>query len=228
MDTIRLLIYNNTTFNMKNHSFISKILIFCIVFFIFMLPPVLQGTIENNAFTDWNFSYSALITALFMGFIYFIYRDFIVLQEEKKSKFYKIKCTFCSLLYLLMISVIIRFLPLNGKEIAVKLPANPSAVTFCLLNFLFSAFTEEVLYRFYAPEILCNMLEEKIGKKNALIISEIFVGMMFALGHRYAGIPAVINSILGYAVLRMNIKKTGSLAMNTALHFIYNIAQLLI
>lgn len=213
---------------MKNHSFISKILIFCTVFFIFMLPPVLQGTISEKTFTEWRFSYSALFTALSMGIIYFIYHDFIVLREEKVPLILQITASISGLCLLLICSLITGFLPFQGNEVAVQLPSNFSSICFCLLNFLFSAFSEEVLYRFYAPEILFNLLEKPLGKKAALTLSEVFVCVMFALGHRYAGFPAVFNSILGYVVLRMTIKKTGSLAMNTSIHFIYNLIQLFI
>ena len=211
---------------MKNHSFISKILIFFTIFFVFMLPPVLQVTIKQDTFVEWNFSYSVLFTAISMSLLLYIYSDLIKIREDRISLFSKLACSLSSLCFLLIISVMINFLHIEGTEIAVQPPATFTSICICLINFLLSAFCEEVLYRFYAPEILFNILEKKIGKKAAFLISEVFVCVMFALGHRYAGIPAIINSILGYAILRMNIKKTTSITMNTLVHFIYNLIQL--
>ncbi|MCF0126639.1 MAG: CPBP family intramembrane metalloprotease [Clostridia bacterium] len=55
---------------------------------------------------------------------------------------------------------------------------------------------------------------------------EIISLILFALGHIYLGLLAVINAAFAYFILRLCYKKTGSLIPGITAHFIYNILQL--
>lgn len=89
--------------------------------------------------------------------------------------------------------------------------------------FLISSFSEEVLYRVYLPDVLYTVSEKKLGSTKALAFSEILSVLVFALSHRYLGIPAVINAGICGIFLRICYKKSGTVFAGFAAHFLYNI-----
>lgn len=106
-----------------------------------------------------------------------------------------------------------------------------------LIKFFVAAFFEESLYRLYFPSALLNFsyaLKQKFfnGKSDRFlkvysISSRIFIEsfciIIFALGHRYLGIIAVINALLSGILLRIICIKNKSILYGAAAHYIYNI-----
>lgn len=114
-----------------------------------------------------------------------------------------------------------------------------------VFTFLTGAFYEETLYRLYFPSVLKSALNgmlskrfskcakkksEKSGSESGFsglfraadIAVEIFCNAVFALSHRYLGIPAVINAFLCGAVLRLCVLKNKNVLTGSASHALYN------
>lgn len=207
-----------------------------LIFFILALIPVLLPLFiipENPSFTDWTFPYQQFYLAFF-ALILLLWNP--ELRENKIPGFWK-KVLFMAGAFLLLtaISFILQKIGslFTGKiagKISEKIakPDNSKSVFFCSLNFLFSAFYEESLYRFFLPEALLYFTRNCKDRKMAAIDCEIISCMLFALGHIYLGILSVINAALAYIVLRICYKKTESIIPGTLAHFLYNLSQLVL
>ena len=121
---------------------------------------------------------------------------------------------------------------------------------FCIVNFACASFYEEALYRLYLPESIRAILEDLLpkrinksenentlqkknavnehGSRNIFLISEISAVSLFALSHRYLGLPAVANAFFAGIVLRICCKKSKTLWTNTVSHFAYNMLSLVL
>ena len=84
---------------------------------------------------------------------------------------------------------------------------------------LMSSFFEETVYRFFIPDGLQVLFNGKF-----IPLTEICALLFFSLGHRYLGIPGVLNAVLSGAVLRLLFVKTRSIWINTLVHAFYNSA----
>lgn len=217
---------------MKNKTTGSRILIF----FILALIPVLMPLFiipANPSFQEWTFPYQQFYLAFF-GLILFLWNP--ELREKKIPGFWK------KVIYLLSVFLILTAISFiiqkagtlipgkNTEHFAGKItkPSDGKSFLFCIFNFLFSAFYEESLYRFFLPEALLFLTRNFKDKKMVTIDCEIVACMLFALGHIYLGILSVINAALAYIVLRICYKKTESLLPGTIAHFLYNFSQLLL
>lgn len=101
---------------------------------------------------------------------------------------------------------------------------------FCILNFLFAAANEEILYRFFLPESLVffsGFAKNENSKKILAFFSEILSAFVFALSHRYLGLFSVLNAFFAHGILRLCFRKTGKLGINVLSHFLYNFLSLL-
>ena len=120
------------------------------------------------------------------------------------------------------------FLNSNNPQFSVAPLDNKTKIFFCLLNFILSAFFEEVIYRLYLPQqikrFFSNIHNEKIKK----YIPELITIILFALAHKYLGIYAIINAFFACIILRICYIKTQNIFTNTFAHFLYNITSLII
>ena len=218
---------------MKLHSSFFKIVIFCVVFACFVLPPLFIKSAIN--FEEWTFPFTQ--TVLFALALFLLYACRFTtgdaLEGGPRSKyfiFYNVifPATFCFCI-LFSISLLTNGLAMICKmpspEFKLLLPANALQWLFCLLNLFFAAFYEEVLYRFYLPET-ARFFAKKIQKKLIFLLIEAIFALIFAFSHYYAGIFAVFNALFAHIVLRCFYKKTGSLAAGISAHFVYNLVQL--
>ena len=114
----------------------------------------------------------------------------------------------------------------------------------CVVCFLLAAFYEESVYRFFLPETFSVLLKNVVSKaagniyggteissqteKRCVLASEIFSAAVFAFSHRYLGFFAVLNGAAGYCILRICLKKTGSLVPGCIAHFLYNLLNLML
>ncbi|MBR1638724.1 MAG: CPBP family intramembrane metalloprotease [Treponema sp.] len=220
---------------MKLHSFIAEILFFSLIFLAFVLPPCFRMETQMNPelFTDWNFPFLQLILALAAGCIFFIFRNSFYKKEKTGINIvffpviYTVCLLFCFSLFIKFFSTLPYFSS-AAASISVKTPDSLPAWIFCILNFLFAAFYEEIIYRFYLPDALYALISRRCTKTFVLIICEVFAALTFAAAHLYLGIFSVINAALAHIVLRLCYKKSGKIWPAVCSHFIYNVISLIL
>lgn len=213
---------------MKNHSFKAEISIFLLTLFLFIVPSFFTNLSAEQTvlFTQWNFPFVPLCLAILGLCLYFFYKDEVIkfIIIPRFPVILTVGLLFCSALILKSISV------LSGSENTMQnvLPSDILEWIFCILNFVFAAFYEEVLYRFYFTDSLFNILKRKFTFKYLGLICEITGALVFALAHLYLGYLAVINAIIGHIILRICYIKNKSLVPCVAAHFIYNVMSLIL
>lgn len=220
-----------------------KIFCFCFVLAVFAIPPLFIKNMPESAFSSWTFPLNQLSLFLFSLLLIYFNQDLgkfcPPFSEKKYFVFYRIifPCTFvfcllfCFSLFAKALSVFFSF----RKEVSnftVSFPETFIQWIFCILSFVFSAFYEETVYRFFLPQVLiyitknngCNFL-----KKYAVpFLIEFSVCLLFAFAHAYSGIPAVLNAAAAHAVLRLCYIKCGNIFAGWLAHFLYNLLQLVL
>ena len=247
--------YNNTKI-MKLHSPKIETIFFLVFLFLLILPPFFLQTNSSPDFSLWTFPFGQMINFLLALFIWIFWKDSKNQKNEqdissnknlenpkldsKTKRNIKIfdflfnqiaPFLFCTCL-LFAFGLIFKFISLSPhaevltKKVSFTKPNNFVSVIFCILNFAFSAFYEESVYRFYFPEILLNFLFKKINRKSAIILTEIICTLAFAFGHLYSGILSVINAIFAHLILRYCFWRSKNIYTGSAAHFIYNLLVL--
>ena len=221
---------------MKKHTLLSDLAVFLLIIFLFIVPPFFAAAVSpaKPLFSGWNFPWYQLLLAL-MGFILlFFYYEF---TQKRTLIVFPILFTFGMLF---AVSLFCRFLSemsglIDGEFILSK-PSGALQWFFCLVNFFFAAFYEEVLYRFYfVDELFClitSLPANLAARKKILpfiwILCEILALVCFAFAHLYMGWISVLNAALAHVFLRLCYKKTGKLWPCVASHFIYNVISLIL
>lgn len=216
---------------MKKHTLLSDIVVFLLIFFLFIVPPFFAAAItsENPLFLNFKFPWYTLLLAILSGVILFFY------YEKKEIKFplivfrilYTYGLMFASALFCQFISIAITGSNGVTAEIVVK-PHGFTQWIFFLFNFLFSAFYEEVIYRFYFPDALLSLITWKKDFRNSKLLCEILGLLAFAFAHQYLGWIAVLNAGIAHILLRICYKKTGKVWPGVIAHFLYNVISLIL
>lgn len=91
-----------------------------------------------------------------------------------------------------------------------------------------AAFYEEMVYRWYSPLLLGQVLEWKDRGLNQFprVCLEGALVVVFALSHGYGGWPAVGNAFVAGSILRACVLLTDNPFSGFAAHLIYNLIQL--
>jgi len=218
---------------MKKHTLLSDIAVFLLIIFLFIVPPFSAPFVSKNSpfAAGWSFPWYQLLLAFSGGLLLYFYYE-----KSKKTSLYVFPVLF-TFGMLFSISLFCRFLSeLLGQkgsaEVAVEeLLASPRGFVewlFCLLNFLFAAFYEEVLYRFYFTDQLYSLLNRKWSFRLLAIFCEALGLLVFAFAHLYMGWISVLNAALAHVFLRLCYKKTGRLWPCVTSHFIYNVISLIL
>ena len=115
-------------------------------------------------------------------------------------------------------------------------PSNSQEWIFCLLTLLFNASFEEIVWRFYFPYALFNILW--IGVPNTTwlrkydvelhFVTQAISAFIFALAHYYLGWPAVINAFITYLLFLYLYKGTGLIWNCVLIHVLYNIISVIL
>jgi len=213
---------------MKNHSFRVQIFIFSSILLLFIVPPFFTPLLnkEVSIFTEWSFPFQQIIYGIIAGVIFFSLKE-----PAKKIVFLRfpviliVGLLFCTSLVMKFFSALING---DSDSALVTMPGNFVQWLFCVLTFLPSAFFEEVIYRFYFPDALIEIVQKKFKKKAAVIICEILSCLIFAFAHYYLGWLSVVNAVFGHLILRISYKKNGTLWPGVAAHFIYNVMSLIL
>ena len=211
---------------MKKHTLFVDIITFSIIFLFFLLPPFFTDRLSDasDIFSAWNFPLGQFILFLLALLLYFFYFE----RQKKNVIFFPVIMTtsllFCVALFIKFLSLLL----VTENTYKISLPDSFISWIFCLLNFSFAAFYEEVVYRFYFPDQLISFLSLKIKWKYLGILCEVISCLVFALAHLYLGVFSVINAVFGHIILRVYYKKTGLIWTGFVSHFIYNVISLIL
>lgn len=166
-----------------------------------------------------------LLFSLISLYFFFRVRDNIDYQKKQKKVF--------SILLSLAVLVFIFFNGFFWQWIGkTKVSTFPSSIDFSkiltqLFGFIVFAFYEETMYRFFIPFGAKKSIEyftkKKELSKTSLISIEILALLLFALGHLYMGIFALLNALFSGIALRFLVIKTNSIFPGTIVHIIYNL-----
>lgn len=219
---------------MKIHSFVADLVFFLLILLLLIEPVIVSLILPVQGFTKWSFPFAQLVNAFFALFIFLYYKDksdneksnaTIILLKKVFPGTIALCLLFCSALLFKGVTFFVKNEFWVGNQ-EVILPDSFYSYLNCILSFIFAAFYEEVIYRFYFPEILRNFIFKKFNTKLAHIFSEIIALAFFASGHIYLGGFAFINSIIGHGILRMCLVKSKSIWPGFIAHFIYNLLVL--
>lgn len=232
---------------MKKHTLLSDLAVFLLIIFLFIAPPFFSSVPQDGSkfLADWSFPWRPLFLAILSFGILFFYYDFH--ESEKKPakgmfaiwpmlKIFPVVYTFGMIF---MGSLFIQFFGiafgLGAKGVSINHPQGALQWLFCILNFLFAAFYEEVLYRFYFTDELkllfdrlpSSRFKEKCSKWLGWLC-ELLGLLCFAFAHLYMGWLSVINAAWAHIFLRLCYKNTGKIWPGFAAHFIYNAFSLIL
>ena len=208
---------------MKRLSTFYEILIFSLIFLFCIVPPFFTKQInQDDILFIWNFPFQQLSLCIFAVILYFFSKQ---LNINKKIFFPSI----LTLGILFTFELFFKFLFKLPESVVIK-PQSFIQWIYCILTFLFSAAYEEIIYRFYFPDALLNILKNFSfdKKKSTKILIEIVGTLVFAFAHLYLGIISVINAALAHIVLRILYKKTNLIWNGVIIHFIYNVISLIL
>lgn len=217
---------------MKKHTILSEIVIFLTIFFLFIALPL--GIQFKNSlspdFSEWSFP----LAQMAMSFVCVL---LLLFYYEKKNttapiilKVFPVIMTFGLLFCVSLLCKALSLVVNQDSNIAAVVVKPQSFVQwlFCILTFLFAAFNEEVIYRFYFSDKLNQLLSMKIKWRWIWILCEVAGCALFAFAHFYLGWISVLNAALAHIILRVCYKKSGRLWPCVASHFIYNIVSLIL
>lgn len=219
---------------MKIYSFRLHFAIFLIVFFFFVLPPCFTFSVSSS-FLNWSFPVINCAYAVAALLIFYFFNS----DKKKSFVIFPFIISICALLCFSFIfkgiSIFIQNSSFSentfffGKSsLEVERPGTFLTWFFCILTFLFSAFFEEVIYRFFLPFSLITFLEKKWNGKIIIIITEVLTALLFAAAHIYLGFLAFLNALCAHIILRICYKKYGLIIPVFLAHFGYNIISLIL
>ena len=203
-----------------------------ILFFYLILPPMLKSTIASSTPTL-HFSISMLF---YVAIAIFLIVQYLILEKpSSKPLLFQIIASIATLILLFAsATIIITINTLLGEksflpDTSVSIPTN------CLewLNLLTAIFSaalyEEAVYRVFLPFALRYLLTKKeSSSKYIYIFIELISILFFALGHRYLGLSAVINAVIGGIILRLCFLITKNPLQCALSHSAYNLLAVLL
>ena len=198
---------------------------------IFVLPPIFTTESPTLGFVEFNLFHFCIYG--FLGIYCFIRsKNF---SENCKISENQHKSNFSKVLLLSIITLILLFG--NGflwqwiaKSPITKLDYSKSIFIhlFQIVGMGLYAFYEENMYRNYLQglisRVLENIVKSPINKKSVFFVAELSALLLFAFGHLYMGIFAVLNALIAGIILRFLVIKTKSIFPSSIVHFIYNLA----
>lgn len=217
---------------MKKHRLYTEIAIFSAFFLLCILPIIVSQFFISTAdvFTSWSFPLTGFFNFIIaLGLLFYfaekaVYKPFLLRMI--------LPATFCCCI-LFCSALVFKFLGTilpagQDEDLGVSLPETFFEWLFCVIQFLFAAFSEEVFFRFYLPETVIAWVKDKTTKRKYFILIEIMAMIVFASGHFYLGIYSVLNACVAQFVLRFFYKKTKSIIPGFIAHFVYNIIFLIL
>ena len=109
----------------------------------------------------------------------------------------------------------------GGKEAIAT--AGIENMSYFLIATAIAAFYEEMLYRWYGPQVAASLFPAGATRKKLPV--EIFLLAVFALSHGYGGWLAVGNAFVAALVLRLSVQFSGGPWVGFSAHLLYNLLQ---
>ncbi len=212
-----------------------EIILFSLVCVFLIIPPFFAPMLNPDiGLYNWGLPIKQTIYFLAALILYFV----CSFLHFKASLFSLRYCFFFLIGLLLTTFVISRF---SNTSLVIEFsglsrPSDSQEWIFCILTFLFNATFEEIVYRFYLPFALFNILWIGVPNTNWLkkyevelnFICQIFAAVIFACAHYYLGWPAVINAFITYLLFLYLYKGTGLIWNCVLVHVLYNIITLIL
>ena len=215
---------------MKQKSILYEIIIFSLIFIFLIIPPLLTTKVSDyNLIFNWNFPWQQAGFCIFAVVLYILSRK--MFEPQRKFFYPSMLC----LALLIFSAIIIKLISSKiGSQAGIPgkiyLPDTAFEGVCCFLFFVFGSVYEEMIYRFYFIDALKRLLSytKMPDGKLMFFITEGLGLLVFAFGHLYLGILAVINAAIAHCVLRILYKKTGLIWNGVLIHFVYNIISLIL
>lgn len=215
-----------------NTNFLKKHADFFLIIAFFAIPPIFSSSqnIEQNIeqISDQHaFSPAAPISTFLLQSALSLYILFKMKFGKKDIKSFFFLSSFSILCLLLLNATVWNFIAgffssSSQNEIKKIIPEDFWTIFYICLSLFVSALYEELLYRKFIPD---ETISFTLQDKSLLyrIISEILIILIFALGHRYLGVWAVLNAFTAGCILRFFCIRTGSFISGFIAHLIYNL-----
>ena len=219
---------------MKKNLF--KTFVFFYILFFVVIPPVLGAFLsERQEVVLASYPLMVFVTA---GIAFLVYLlaingwifDEALVREEKPffARFYSYSSN-----SLVCFGSLCLFTALfEGVSVVFGVKSGVSRVLFPdsvlgKINFVFgvlcAAFSEEVIYRFYLPQVFKDLLAKKFPKNRKLLVfCEGLAVLLFSLGHLYLGFLGFLNALCAGIALRLCMVRTKSLWIPFVIHALYN------
>lgn len=227
--------------------------LFAAILFFFVLPPIFISAPSESAFVTWNFPFAQITHASFAAAIFLLCK-----KAASKNNCSSVNSTskmprwlryflyaFATFAMLCAVAILFEFiakkLNVTSSQI-VLLPKNTKQFIFCVITYFCAAFYEEVIYRFYLPEMAQKIADDffshsktsksqiietqNILQKSCRFFFELAAIILFALAHRYLGNFALANSVLAAIILRVCFVKTQNILPCVMAHGFYNLLML--
>ncbi len=206
---------------MQKRYLIVNTIFFSVIFSIRILPPFLVSYAPDSAVpltsADWGTFVPAIFWLCFTGLVAVPY-----LYEKKPGEIWStkdlsLKNWLWCIPALAVIPAVSIFWQYVGSRFGLTASSDDSLfLTPFLVAFIaVSAYTEEVLYRRYLPDVLAKFIPR--------IPADLISILIFALSHRYMGWTASANAFCAAIVFTILRKKTGSVLFTGTVHFLYNL-----
>lgn len=221
-------------------NFLQKHADFFILLAAFAIPPVFNSG-QNIGQISGQASYSAaapIPILLLYGAVcsYVLFKMKFGLKDFRafsvKSFFAKILVMTISLVCLLILNAMLwnfmaGYFSSEQLEIEKVMPDGAFSRIHVVISLFIAALYEELLYRKFLPEEALSMLPKsaqcRVPSTMIRFFAELSIILIFALGHRYLGMWAVINAFCAGMILRFFCVRTGSFLSGFVAHFVYNL-----
>lgn len=220
---------------MKKHSLVIESITFFTIFFLFIVSSFISAfnsfnssSFTTTVFESWSFPWQLLIMSLFCIALLLIFYE---KSNKRTLLLFPVIMTFGLLFCVsLFCKAVAAFTGDAGTEssLTVAKPHGCLQWIFCLLTFIFAAFNEEVIYRFYLADKMYQLLSVKLNWKFLRLLCELFALLCFAFAHLYLGWISVLNAGLAHIILRLCYRKNEKLWPCVLSHFLYNVISLIL
>lgn len=218
-------------------SFFFWLVFLYVLLFLVIAPIVFQFFVERNDKFVASYPFSTFLLGGISFLIYIsalkgkIFEKFIV--DKKLPFFIYSSNALITFGFLCLSSVIFELIAFFAGSKAglhsVVFPAGFLGKVDFVFGVIFAAFFEEVIYRFYLPRALKELLfkvrknpqNEKINLRLSLI-AETASLILFALPHLYLGFFGFLNALVCGIILRVCMLKTKMIWISFAVHALYN------
>ncbi|MBO4509065.1 MAG: CPBP family intramembrane metalloprotease [Spirochaetaceae bacterium] len=205
-------------------DFLQKHADFFLIFAFFAIPPLFISSQPS-------FSPAAPLLSLI---VYVALSAYILVKSKFGKNDFKAFSAVNSFLLLCMLLVNAKtwdfatiLFDKSQNELTKTIPEGFWENAYIVFSIFVSALYEELLFRQFLPEgafsFVKNFSKTAVNAKIARICTEIAIIMIFAMGHRYLGVWAVLNAFTAGCILRFFCIRTGSFISGFTAHFVYNL-----